>query len=244
MSKQITLFAHASCAALFALVLIIATARDAISQTPTPRPGAAAGPVKSTTNATQTTPANSDAPKQSAPSPALKVKDQALMVREIDETALAKLLRRAPAPSNPDPRTTAAPSGSASTPGPAAATPLLVNFWATWCDPCRAEFPDLVQIDADYRPRGLEFITISLDEVTEIKTTVPEFLQSMRATQIPAYLLHSTNPEAAIFLIDKTWRGELPATFLFDAQGQLVFKHTGRIKPAELREALDKVIKP
>src|SRR6185503_1294920 len=34
--------------------------------------------------------------------------------------------------------------------------PLLVNYWATWCDPCRDEFPELVKIDTDYRPKGLD----------------------------------------------------------------------------------------
>ena len=33
--------------------------------------------------------------------------------------------------------------------------PLLINFWATWCDPCREEFPDLVKIGADYSGRGI-----------------------------------------------------------------------------------------
>src|SRR4051812_22516591 len=37
--------------------------------------------------------------------------------------------------------------------------PLLVNFWATWCDPCREEFPDLVKIDADYKGK-IDFITV------------------------------------------------------------------------------------
>src|SRR6476619_6340980 len=50
--------------------------------------------------------------------------------------------------------------------------PLLVNFWATFCDPCRDEFPDLVKIDKDYRPRSLDFVTVSLDDFTDIKTTV------------------------------------------------------------------------
>src|ERR1041385_8341775 len=65
--------------------------------------------------------------------------------------------------------------------------PLLVNFWATFCDPCRDEFPDLVKIDRDYRPRALEFVTISLDDVSDIKTGVPKFLDEMKAT-MPAYL--------------------------------------------------------
>jgi thiol-disulfide isomerase/thioredoxin len=120
--------------------------------------------------------------------------------------------------------------------------PLLVNFWATYCDPCRDEFPDLVKIDKDYRPRAMEFVTISLDDVTEIKTEVPKFLSSMKAT-MPAYLLNVSDPEPAIDLVDPKWQGSLPATFLYNEKGEMVYKHIGRIKPDELREAIEKVIK-
>src|SRR5947209_1346599 len=50
--------------------------------------------------------------------------------------------------------------------------PRLINFWATWCDPCREEFPELVRINAAYRGR-LDFITVSLDDLEDIQTTVP-----------------------------------------------------------------------
>lgn len=123
------------------------------------------------------------------------------------------------------------------------ARPLLVNFWATWCEPCREEFPDLVLIGEDYRGRGVDFITVSLDDPAEIKTGVPQFLREMRAEKIPSYLLNVPDPEPAIKLVDAEWKGGLPATFLFDAQGALVFKHTGRIKPAELRAALDALVR-
>src|ERR1700752_665607 len=119
--------------------------------------------------------------------------------------------------------------------------PLLVNFWATFCDPCRDEFPDLVKIDKDYRPRSLEFVTISLDDFTDIKTSVPQFLDSMKAT-MPAYLLNVSDPEPAINLVDTRWQGDLPATFLYNEKGEVVYKHIGRVNTAELRAAIEKVV--
>lgn len=142
-----------------------------------------------------------------------------LVVREVDVAALKELLQRDPK----QPR------------------PLLINFWATWCEPCREEFPDLVRMDTDYRARGLELVTISLDDVTEIKASVPQFLKEMNAT-MPAYLLNVVEPGDAMAIIDKAWRGALPATFLYDARGEIVFRHMGRIKPAELRAAIEKVL--
>jgi len=120
--------------------------------------------------------------------------------------------------------------------------PLLVNFWATWCDPCREEFPDLVRIDNQYRGQGLDFIAVSLDDLTELKTGVPKFLGEMRA-KMPAYLLNVSDPEPAIKVVDPTWDGQLPATFLYDKDSKVVFKHFGKIKPDELRAAIDKEIK-
>ncbi|HET9480110.1 MAG TPA: TlpA disulfide reductase family protein [Pyrinomonadaceae bacterium] len=120
--------------------------------------------------------------------------------------------------------------------------PLLVNFWATFCDPCRDEFPDLVKIDKDYRPHSLEFVTVSLDDVSDIKTTVPEFLGSMKAT-MPAYLLNVSDPEPAIDLVDPRWRGDLPATYLYNEKGEMVFRHIGRVDAAKLRSEIEKLVK-
>jgi thiol-disulfide isomerase/thioredoxin len=140
-------------------------------------------------------------------------------VREIDLDGLKKLLLR-------DPKD---------------AHPLLVNFWATWCDPCREEFPDLVKIDADYRSSGLNFISVSLDDVADINGAVPQFLREMKAT-MPVYLLNVSDPEPAIRAVDTTWDGQLPATFLYDNGGAVVFRHFGRIKPKELRAVIDKAV--
>ena len=119
--------------------------------------------------------------------------------------------------------------------------PLLVNYWATWCDPCRDEFPDLVKIDQDYRAKGLDFIAITLDDLVDIKTAVPKFLREMNA-KMPVYLLNVADPEPAINLVDSDWSGALPATFLYDNKGKVVYKHFGRVNPGELRLAIEKQV--
>ena len=123
------------------------------------------------------------------------------------------------------------------------ARPLLVNFWATWCAPCREEFPDLVKIRQQYAADKLDFVLVSLDDPVDIGKAVPEFLTEVGATGLPAYLLYAEDDSDAINLVDPTWSGELPATFLYDRMGALVFKHKGRVKPAELRAALDEALK-
>src|SRR5260370_39811428 len=139
-------------------------------------------------------------------------------IRVIDLDGLKKILQR-------DPKDT---------------RPLLVNFWATWCDGCREEFPVLVKIDNDYSARGLNFLSVTLDEVSD-KTKAVEFLKEMKAT-MPVVLLNVNDPEPAIHAVDEKWDGALPATFLYDRVGKLVFKYFGKIKPAELRAAIDKEV--
>jgi len=140
-------------------------------------------------------------------------------IRQIDLAGLKKLLQR-------DAKDT---------------RPLLVNFWATWCDPCREEFPDLVRVDTDYRGKGLNFVAVSLDDVTDIKTGVPKFLKEMKAT-MTVVLLNVSDPEPAIRAVDDKWDGQLPATFLYDKDGKVVFRHFGRVNADELRAALDKEV--
>ncbi len=119
--------------------------------------------------------------------------------------------------------------------------PFLVNFWATWCEPCVEEFPELVKIDQDYKARGLEFITISLDEKEELMKGVPKFLRRMKSA-MPSYLLSLDKQEEAFSIIDTDWPGALPFTLLYDGNGKVVFKHTGKLKLDELRAAIEKVV--
>lgn len=117
--------------------------------------------------------------------------------------------------------------------------PLLINFWATWCDPCREEFPDLVKINEDYKGK-LDFITISMDDLAEINRDVPKFLAEMKA-EMPAYLLKTANEDAMIPMVSKNWQGGLPFTILFNEKGETVYFRQGKVKINILRAALEKL---
>lgn len=119
------------------------------------------------------------------------------------------------------------------------AKPLLINFWATWCDPCREEFPELVKIDAEFKGK-IDFITISLDDLAEINRDVPKFLASMKAT-MPTYLLKTTDEEAAIVSVAKDWQGGLPFTILFDSKGKQAYFRQGKVTAEGLRAELNKL---
>lgn len=115
---------------------------------------------------------------------------------------------------------------------------LVVNFWATWCEPCREEFPALVRLDRAYRARGLTLAAISMDE-TESAADVREFLKSQDA-QFGTFL-HDFHDFAAIAdSIDPKWGGGIPATFIYDRQGKLVQSWEGAAK----FEEFDRVVRP
>lgn len=118
--------------------------------------------------------------------------------------------------------------------------PLLINFWATWCDPCREEFPELVRLDAAYKGK-IDFITISLDDLAEIRTSVPKFLGEMKAA-MPAYLLRTPDESAAVALVSKDWPGNLPMTILFASSGETAFLKNRTVSYDELAAAIDKLL--
>ena len=120
--------------------------------------------------------------------------------------------------------------------------PLLINFWATWCDPCRDEFPDLVKLDAAYRGK-IDFITISLDDLADIDTFVPKFLTEMKA-EMPAFLLHTPDESTAIALISKDWNGNLPMTVLLAPNGSTAYLRMGKIRYAATTAEIDKLLPP
>lgn len=117
---------------------------------------------------------------------------------------------------------------------------LLVDFWATWCAPCREEMPHLARVEAKYRSRGLRLITVSCDE-PEQEADAYQFLQESGAP--PArYLKKVADDEKFINFVDPSWSGALPALFLYDRTGKLVKSFVGETDLAALDQAIQKLL--
>lgn len=95
--------------------------------------------------------------------------------------------------------------------------PLLINVWATWCVPCREEFPELVKITNKFNGK-VEMIGVSVDFPEEKDSKVIPFLQGMNA-EFKNYIIKVTEPEDFINLLNKEWSGAVPATFVYDKNG-------------------------
>lgn len=115
---------------------------------------------------------------------------------------------------------------------------LLVNFWATWCEPCREEFPALVRLHNTYRGRGLSLVAISMDEPESV-TEIEAFLKSEGA-QFGSYRHNFRDFGAFIDTVNPKWGGGIPATFIYDRSGKLVASWQG----ATQFEEFETTVKP
>ncbi len=112
----------------------------------------------------------------------------------------------------------------------------MINVWATWCGPCRVEFPDLVTSNRMYRHRAFEFISISLDLPEKSREVLP-FLEKQQASN-KNYLYNSDDRDAFADALDKTWSGAMPLTLLVKPGGELLYRHEGQVDPLELRRVI------
>jgi thiol-disulfide isomerase/thioredoxin len=112
----------------------------------------------------------------------------------------------------------------------------LINIWATWCGPCAAEFPDLIEINRMYRNREFEMITLSTDDIS-IKDKVLKFLEKKYASA-KNYQYNSDDKYKLIDAVDKDWSGALPYTLLVRPGGEIIFKKEGMIDKLELKKAI------
>jgi len=95
---------------------------------------------------------------------------------------------------------------------------VLLNFWATWCAPCRREIPELVAIQREMRNKGVEVIGLTLEDPAIDRARVESFTRQFSINYRVGFL-----PEEMFRLFNvNDPRGPIPQTFIFDRQGRLI----------------------
>ncbi len=96
--------------------------------------------------------------------------------------------------------------------------PLLVNFWATWCEPCRHEYPMLNELAKQYAPQGLKVVGVSLDDDGDL-ILMRRFLARYKPI-FPNYRKKAGGIEAFTQAVLPGWTGSLPVSIFYGKDGQ------------------------
>ena len=110
---------------------------------------------------------------------------------------------------------------------------LLLHFWATWCEPCRKEIPELNRLHEKYP--GVEFVAINLDDV-ENQGAIAPFLKKY-PINFKVVLRSGQDFQSMAQSFDPDWKGGVPATFVFQ-DGKRIFNKIGEVSVQELEETL------
>ena len=98
--------------------------------------------------------------------------------------------------------------------------PLLVTFWATWCEPCRDEYPMLNELAKQYAPQGLKVVGVSLDQDGDL-ILMRRFLARYKPV-FPNYRKKKGDEDAFVQAVLPKWDGAIPASVFYAKDGQQI----------------------
>ncbi len=119
---------------------------------------------------------------------------------------------------------------------------VVLNFWATWCGPCRQETPHLVELSNEYKGRDVEFVGLSVEDPESSADAVKAFAS---AQKIPYKVGWAAEDFALQFVMQSGAGGAIPQSFVITRDGRLLKHFTGfspTSTPAQLRETIEQAL--
>ncbi len=108
---------------------------------------------------------------------------------------------------------------------------VLINFFATWCGPCKLEIPGLMALRKLYPEKEIRMIGVSMD------TDYGQLRAYLQQTPVNYTVYHADAQVAQIFQV-----GSLPKMLVYDQKGTLVVNHSGFLAPEQLKNVLDRLV--
>jgi thiol-disulfide isomerase/thioredoxin len=115
--------------------------------------------------------------------------------------------------------------------------PVLITFWATWCEPCRDEYPMLNELAKQYAPKGLHVVGVNLDQDGDL-ILMRRFIVRYKPV-FPNYRKKAGGEDAFVQAILPGWNGTIPASFFYAKDGRQI----GHFVGATNRETYDAAIR-
>jgi thiol-disulfide isomerase/thioredoxin len=115
--------------------------------------------------------------------------------------------------------------------------PLLMTFWATWCEPCRDEYPMLNELAKEYGPKGLQVVGVDFDDEGDL-ILMRRFIARYKPI-FPNYRKQQGGEAEFKQAVWPDWNGALPVSFFYDKDG----KQVGHVLGAGTRETYEAAIR-
>lgn len=112
---------------------------------------------------------------------------------------------------------------------------VMLDFWATWCPPCREEMPYLVRLAREYEGKGVSFVAVSHDDPDEARREIANYARGIPG--LAGYAAYGNEQATEAYLVEA-----LPTLYVIDGKGRVVASHQGLASERAVRKWLDEAL--